>query len=233
MYPRFPMAVVFTSPNTRRPARPVVSGWLRGLPPLVVGLGLTLDSPAHAAIMTSCSVEQPPGEDYLAITLRYDTRPDYVTVDTYNRVKDGFGLWISPGPDVPPSNVYWVTFSALIYNTPTQIVVKEQLPYDPAHPERDLTGPGRGYVPFTIEDTVVTFSIPQPLLFTNDEFGWYCAWGIFGAGGSAFSGHVDWVAVPEPEWTGTCLALGCLGFAAYRTRQRSNLSARRRDRMDA
>ena len=162
--------------------------------------------PTQAAILiNSQSAVVNPGTHEAVFTIEFNEAPDFFSADSFGRQANSFQYFIDADGGLPVfrGSPYYSELETIIRGEEIHfagdILIRNVFPIDSGEPNSGGWGASRGSVPYTLSDTVLTFSTPLSLIGDDDgQFSYRLEAYDFGAwNGQAIEDKS--AVVPEPS----------------------------------
>jgi hypothetical protein len=193
---------------------------------IVFGVFLKFSAHANAFDLVSQSAVWNQYTNSVDFSIRFDSTPDFLTVDSAGRAANSFQYYIFGDPNAGYPEKYAAIIRGEEIRYDGNIVVRSSSPSDWSGPPINSIGTPRsggwgailGEVSYVLNGSTIAFSVSTNLLGKHGpnykyEFGTYS----YGSTTSSVTDYVATSSVPEPETYATMIAgLGLLGFMARR-----------------
>ena len=139
---------------------------------------LGLVAAARATKVASFSIIHPYGSDTASFQISFDQTPDFLTIDPYGRPADLFQIYVFTEVQPPPVGLVfwssipwrWILRSNEIHLA-SDIFLRNPCLLFEEEPAAQGWGSLRGQVPYSLNDTLLSFEAPLDLLGAGGTFG--------------------------------------------------------------
>ena len=180
----------------------------------------TVGTAQAALVVNSESAVVNPNTQQVLFTLDFNEVPNFFLVDAYNRQADSFQYFIEADGELPVfrGSPYYSQLETIVraeeIHVAGDIRVRNVFPIGSDEPNSGGWGSLRGSVPYTLNDTVLTFSAPLQLIGDSDGlFSYRLEWYEFGEF-RGFKDNKSAITQSVPEHTSI---FGILAFGALCT----------------